>query len=131
MPRRGRWSTRARKSLKRVESGDELVLGPFQGRPACLRIPLNKGVCGGAAAARKSMVVPDVHEFAGHIACDSRSRSEIVIPLLHKGRLVGVLDVDSPNWPVLMTATASVLKELYANFARLPNGLILFKFTYS
>lgn len=78
-------------------SGGELVLGPFQGLPACLRIPLGKGVCGTAAATRKSVLVEDVHAFPGHIACDARSRSEIVIPLLHEGKLIGVLDVDSPE----------------------------------
>jgi L-methionine (R)-S-oxide reductase len=75
----------------------ELVLGPFQGKPACTRIELGKGVCGTAAAERRTIVVPDVHAFAGHIACDSASRSEIVVPLiLQGGALVGVFDVDSP-----------------------------------
>ncbi|MCA1799268.1 MAG: GAF domain-containing protein [Xanthomonadaceae bacterium] len=74
----------------------ELVVGPFQGKPACVRIPLGKGVCGTAAAKRETVVVDDVHAFAGHIACDADSRSEIVIPLLRDGALVGVLDVDSP-----------------------------------
>ena len=75
---------------------DELILGPFQGRPACLKIPSGKGVCGAAARARKTLIVPDVEKFPGHIVCDSRSRSEIVVPLLLKDRLLGVLDVDSP-----------------------------------
>ena len=74
----------------------ELVLGPFQGRPACVRIGLGRGVCGTAAAERRTVVVENVHEFPGHIACDSASNSEIVIPLLSDGRLVGVLDLDSP-----------------------------------
>jgi GAF domain-containing protein len=74
----------------------ELVLGPFQGRPACVRIPLGKGVCGTAAKDRKTLVVPDVEKFPGHIACDSASKSEIVIPLLQNARLLGVLDIDSP-----------------------------------
>jgi L-methionine (R)-S-oxide reductase len=74
----------------------ELVLGPFQGRPACIRIPLGKGVCGTAAVAKKTLVVPDVHAFPGHIACDGASRSEIVVPLFTEGRLLGVLDLDSP-----------------------------------
>ena len=77
--------------------GDTLVLGPFQGRPACVRIPLGRGVCGTAAAERRTLVVPDVHEFPGHIACDARSRSEIVLPMTRAdGTLEGVLDLDSP-----------------------------------
>jgi GAF domain-containing protein len=75
---------------------NELVLGPFQGKPACVRIPMGKGVCGTAAAQRRSMVVDNVHEFEGHIACDIASKSEIVIPLVVGGELVGVLDIDSP-----------------------------------
>jgi len=86
--------------------GEELVLGPFQGQPACVRIPLGKGVCGTAAAQRRSVLVPDVHAFPGHIACDARSRSELVVPLLIEDgptnagptrvRVLGVLDLDSP-----------------------------------
>jgi len=76
--------------------GTELVLGPFQGKPACVRIPLNRGVCGAAASQRQTQLVPDVHAFPGHIACDVASRSEIVVPLVHKGELIGVWDVDSP-----------------------------------
>jgi len=74
----------------------ELVLGPFQGKPACVRIAMGKGVCGTAAAEGKSMVVPDVHAFAGHIACDAASNSEVVVPLLKAGSVLGVLDLDSP-----------------------------------
>jgi GAF domain-containing protein len=77
--------------------GDELVLGPFQGKVACVRIPLGRGVCGTAAQRRETLIVPDVHAFPGHIACDAASRSEIVIPLLRGGRLWGVLDLDSPK----------------------------------
>jgi L-methionine (R)-S-oxide reductase len=77
--------------------GGDLVLGPFQGKPACVRIPLGKGVCGTAAQARETLIVPDVHAFAGHIACDEDSRSEIVVPILQNGVLRGVLDVDSPE----------------------------------
>nr|WP_321985998.1 GAF domain-containing protein [uncultured Lichenicoccus sp.] len=73
-----------------------LVLGPFQGRVACVRIPLGQGVCGTAAARRETILVPDVHEFPGHIACDAASRSEIVVPLARDDRLLGVLDIDSP-----------------------------------
>lgn len=75
-----------------------LVLGPFQGRPACVRIALGKGVCGTAARERRTIVVPDVHEFPGHIACDSASNSELVVPLVHADRVVGVLDLDSPKF---------------------------------
>ena len=74
-----------------------LVLGPFQGKVACIRIPVGKRVCGTAAAKRETIVVPDVEKFPGHIACDHASRSEIVVPLLKEGRLLGVLDLDSPN----------------------------------
>lgn len=77
--------------------GAELIVGPFQGKPACVRIPLGRGVCGTAAASRRTLVVPDVHEFPGHIACDAASRSEIVIPLLKGDVLLGVLDIDSPS----------------------------------
>jgi L-methionine (R)-S-oxide reductase len=76
--------------------GGVLVLGPFQGKPACVRIPLGKGVCGTAALGGKSVVVPDVHDFPGHIACDEASASELVVPLLVDGRMAGVLDLDSP-----------------------------------
>ena len=76
--------------------GPGLVLGPFQGRPACVRIELGRGVCGTAAATRETIVVPDVEKFPGHIACDAASRSEIVVPLIRGGRLLGVLDLDSP-----------------------------------
>jgi GAF domain-containing protein len=77
--------------------GGELVLGPFQGKPACTRIAMGKGVCGTAAARRETLVVPDVHAFPGHIACDAASRSEIVVPILEGRRLQGVLDVDAPE----------------------------------
>jgi GAF domain-containing protein len=75
----------------------ELVLGPFQGKVACVRIKVGQGVCGTAAAKRQSIVVPNVHEFPGHIACDSASNSEVVVPLIHRGQLLGVLDLDSPK----------------------------------
>lgn len=77
--------------------GGELVLGPFQGKAACIRIPLGKGVCGTAAATRETQLVEDVHAFPGHIACDAASRSELVVPIVHEGRLIGVLDLDSPE----------------------------------
>ena len=76
--------------------GEELVLGPFQGKTACVRIPVGKGVCGTAAARRETLVVPDVNAFPGHITCDGASRSEIVVPMIENGALRGVLDVDSP-----------------------------------
>ncbi|KQN03708.1 GAF domain-containing protein [Sphingomonas sp. Leaf25] len=76
--------------------GDELVLGPFQGKAACIRIALGRGVCGTAAATRTTQLVPDVHAFPGHIACDADSRAELVVPIVADGRLVGVLDLDSP-----------------------------------
>lgn len=79
-----------------MEDG-ELVLGPFQGLPACVRIKVGKGVCGTAVSEKKTMLVPDVHAFPGHIACDAASRSEIVIPLIKDGEVIGVLDIDSPE----------------------------------
>jgi L-methionine (R)-S-oxide reductase len=79
------------------QRGDQLVLGPFQGRPACVRIPLGQGVCGSAAAEGRSIVVPDVAAFPGHIACDTASRSELVVPLFRDDRVIGVLDLDSPE----------------------------------
>ncbi|MBN8224184.1 MAG: GAF domain-containing protein [Xanthomonadales bacterium] len=77
--------------------GTELVVGPFQGLPACVRIPLDKGVCGAAARTRSTQRVADVHAFPGHIACDSASRSELVVPLVRDGELLGVFDLDSPD----------------------------------
>jgi GAF domain-containing protein len=77
--------------------GGELVLGPFHGKPACVRIAMGRGVCGTAAQARRSVVVPDVNAFPGHIACDTASRSELVVPLLAGDELLGVLDLDSPS----------------------------------
>jgi L-methionine (R)-S-oxide reductase len=77
--------------------GGELVLGSFQGKPACVRIAIGKGVCGTAARDRRTIVVPDVDAFPGHIACDSASRSEVVVPLVRGGKVIGVLDVDSPK----------------------------------
>ncbi|KWW20078.1 hypothetical protein AS888_06575 [Peribacillus simplex] len=75
---------------------DQLILGPFQGLPACVRIPMGRGVCGTSAATAKTLRIEDVHQFPGHIACDAASRSEIVIPLMQEGNLIGVLDIDSP-----------------------------------
>jgi L-methionine (R)-S-oxide reductase len=77
--------------------GGELVLGPFQGKAACIRIPVGKGVCGTAAATRQTQLIDDVHAFPGHIACDGASASELVVPIVHDGALFGVLDLDSPT----------------------------------
>jgi GAF domain-containing protein len=78
--------------------GETLILGPFQGKPACIEIPMGCGVCGSAVAEKRTLLVPNVHEFPGHIACDSASNSEIVIPLMKDREVVGVLDIDSPNY---------------------------------
>ena len=94
-----------------------LVLGPFQGKPACVRIALGRGVCGTAAASRRTVVVPDVHAFPGHIACDSASASEIVVPVLKAGRLLGVLDLDSPRPARFDEEDARGLEELARLFA--------------
>jgi GAF domain-containing protein len=80
-----------------MDENNELVLGPFQGLPACVRIPLGKGVCGTSAKKMETVRVEDVHQFPGHIACDAASNSEIVIPLINEGKLLGVLDIDSPE----------------------------------
>jgi len=79
-----------------MEDG-ELVLGPFQGLPACVRIPVGRGVCGTSAASKETMIVADVHAFPGHIACDAASQSEIVVPIIKNGEVIGVLDIDSPE----------------------------------
>ncbi|HDR7351987.1 GAF domain-containing protein [Bacillus wiedmannii] len=80
-----------------VTEGNQLVLGPFQGMPACVRIPFGRGVCGVAAETKTTQLVADVHQFPGHIACDSASNSEIVVPIVKEGTVVGVLDIDSPE----------------------------------
>ncbi|SEF47155.1 GAF domain-containing protein [Bacillus sp. ok061] len=80
-----------------VTEGDQLVLGPFQGMPACVRIPFGRGVCGVAAETKTTQLVADVHQFPGHIACDSASNSEIVVPIVKEGAVIGVLDIDSPE----------------------------------
>ncbi len=97
--------------------GDELVLGPFQGKPACVRIQLGKGVCGTAAATRKTVLVPDVEKFPGHIACDAASRSEIVLPLVKNGELLGVLDLDSPKLNRFDAADQAGLEKIAAVLA--------------
>jgi L-methionine (R)-S-oxide reductase len=80
-----------------LTEGTDLVLGPFQGLPACVRIPFGKGVCGTSASEMKTLRVEDVHQFPGHIACDAASQSEIVVPLIKDGKVIGVLDIDSPE----------------------------------
>jgi GAF domain-containing protein len=102
--------------LVEPKSGD-LLVGPFQGKPACVRIPLSKGVCGAAATARETLVVADVHAFPGHIACDSASNSEVVVPIvLNDGRLLGVLDLDSPRPGRFDDEDARGLERLVAVF---------------
>ncbi|MGH8252055.1 MAG: GAF domain-containing protein [Steroidobacteraceae bacterium] len=94
--------------------GGELVVGPFQGRIACVRLPLGVGVCGTAAARRETQVVEDVHAFPGHIACDAASNSEIVVPLVAHGKLVGVLDLDSPGFGRFGPDDATLLEAFAA-----------------
>lgn len=96
--------------------GDDLVLGPFQGRPACVRIAMGKGVCGTAAARRETIVVPDVHKFPDHIACDSASNAEIVVPIVRNDQLIGVLDIDSPVPARFNEADAQGLERIAAVF---------------
>ncbi len=105
-----------------VLRGDELVLGPFQGKPACVRIPLGRGVCGTAAATMTTQRVGDVHEFPGHIACDVASRAEIVVPLIVADRLIGVLDVDSPSIDRFSIGDQRGLEKLCASFCELQAG---------
>jgi len=97
----------------------ELVLGPFQGQVACVRIPFSRGVCGAAAATRQTQRVEDVHAFPGHIACDSASNSELVIPLVKEGRLIGVLDLDSPKLGRFSEVDQVGLERLAAVFLEL------------
>lgn len=97
-------------------SAEELLVGPFQGKVACARIPFGRGVCGAAAAQRKTMLVPDVHAFPGHIACDSASNAEIVIPLIADGKVVGVFDIDSPTLNRFDEADQAGLEALVAAF---------------
>ncbi|MGV2836634.1 GAF domain-containing protein, partial [Pseudomonas shirazensis] len=102
-----------------INRDEELVLGPFQGQVACVRIPFGKGVCGAAAASRQTQRVEDVHAFPGHIACDSASQSELVIPLVKEGRLIGVLDLDSPRLARFSEADQMGLERLAAIFLEL------------
>src|SRR5215210_1597851 len=103
--------------------GEELVLGPFQGNPACVRIPMGKGVCGVAAQQCETVIVPNVHEFPGHIACDVASNSEIVVPLFDGERILGVLDLDSPTVGRFDDQDAEGLNELATVFVAHEEGL--------
>jgi GAF domain-containing protein len=101
-----------------INRHEELVLGPFQGQIACVRIAFGKGVCGQAALTRQTQRVPDVHEFPGHIACDSASNSELVVPLVKEGRLIGVLDLDSPSLERFSEADQTGVEQLVAIFLK-------------
>lgn len=103
--------------------GDELVLGPFQGNPACVRLPMGQGVCGVAAQQLETIIVPNVHEFPGHIACDVASNSEIVVPMFDGERLLGVLDLDSPMIGRFDDQDAEGLNELVTVFVAHEEGL--------
>jgi GAF domain-containing protein len=98
--------------------GDVLVLGPFQGKPACIRIAMGTGVCGAAAQRRETVVVENVNEFPGHIACDSASQSEVVVPILTDGRVIGVLDLDSPNLRRFDMVDAAGLEAIVSAFVQ-------------
>lgn len=102
-----------------VLRGDELVLGPFQGRPACVRIALSEGVCGTAASSLETQRVADVHAFTGHVVCDPDSRSELVVPLLVKDQLLGVLDIDSPVTQRFSEADQAGVEKLCESFCAL------------
>lgn len=95
-----------------TDDGDGLVLGPFQGAPACVRIPIGKGVCGTACSTGETQLVPDVHAFPGHIACDGASRSEIVVPIKVEGKVVAVLDIDSPDLDRFSVEDAAFLQQV-------------------
>ena len=102
-----------------LNKGEQLVLGPFQGKVACVRIPFGRGVCGAAASSRQTQCVEDVHAFPGHIACDSASNSELVVPLVKDGRLFGVLDLDSPSTARFSPDDQAGVERLVAIFLRL------------
>ena len=105
-----------------VLRGDELVLGPFQGQPACVHIAIGDGVCGTAAKTRQTQRVRDVHEFPGHIVCDAASRSEIVVPLIAAGNLIGVLDIDSPSLDRFDEDDQAGIEALCAEFCEIQAG---------
>ncbi len=100
----------------RSGDGEELLVGPFQGKVACARIPLGRGVCGTSAAERRTIVVADVHAFPGHIACDSASNAEIVVPLIKDGKLYGVFDIDSPSLNRFSEADQTGIEAMVAAF---------------
>lgn len=105
--------------------GNELILGPFQGKPACVRIPVAptpRGVCGAAAASGQTQLVKNVHEFPGHIACDSASNSEVVVPLIAEGRVIGVLDIDSPTIARFNDGDQRGFEALVTTFLRLTDA---------
>ncbi len=102
-----------------VLRGDELVLGPFQGKPACVRLTLGSGVCGTAAATLQTQRIADVHQFEGHIACDPDSRSEVVVPLVSNDALIGVLDIDSPTVDRFTALDQTGVEKLCASFCEL------------
>jgi L-methionine (R)-S-oxide reductase len=106
-----------------LSKGDELVVGPFQGKPACVRIAMGQGVCGTAAQQRQTILVDNVHDFPGHIACDSASNSEIVVPLIKHERLLGVLDLDSPLFARFDDEDARGLNELTKTFIAMSDNL--------
>ena len=105
-----------------VLRGDELVLGPFQGQPACVHIAIGSGVCGAAAATRDTQRIADVHAFPGHIVCDAASRSELVVPLIVSETLVGVLDIDSPLLNRFSPDDQSGIETLCETYCRLQSG---------
>jgi L-methionine (R)-S-oxide reductase len=105
-----------------VLRGAELVLGPFQGKPACVHLDVGKGVCGSAAASRETQRIADVHQFGGHIACDVDSRSELVVPLECDGELIGVLDIDSPLLDRFSDADQQGVEMICASFCELQSS---------
>ncbi|WDA42308.1 GAF domain-containing protein [Erythrobacter sp. BLCC-B19] len=108
------WAGFYRVGPAKTGGGDELVLGPFVGRPACIRIPFGKGVCGTAAASGATQLVADVHAFPGHIACDAASASELVVPVVRDGRVIAVIDLDSPSLARFTEADAAGIEALAA-----------------
>jgi L-methionine (R)-S-oxide reductase len=108
------WAGFYRVGATKNGAADELVLGPFVGRPACIRIPFGKGVCGAAAQSRATQLVADVHAFPGHIACDAASQSELVVPVLRDGAIVAVIDLDSPSPARFAEADAAGIEALAA-----------------
>lgn len=105
-----------------VLRGKELVLGPFQGKPACVRIPLGRGVCGVAAQQMQTLRIDNVHEFSGHIACDAASNAELVVPLTRNGKLLGVLDIDSPDYARFSERDQQGVEKLCRSFEKAVTG---------